>query len=127
MTEEYETGLMAVDPLDVHAQLGQEWAVVNVRGELDILTSPDLAAILDAVRQNRRQVAVDLAGVRFVDAHGLRVLVEAARTMLDRGQFIITCPTPLFRRLLAITGLESEMKLLDQRPIVSGYHNPLRF
>lgn len=127
MTADFEAGLMAVAPLEVHTQLGREWAVLNVRGELDILTSPDLAAILEAVRQDRRQVAVDLAGVRFVDAHGLRVLVEAARTMLDRGQFVITCPTPLFRRLLAVTGLESEVKLLDQRPMVSGYHNALRF
>ncbi len=127
MTEAFEAGLMAVGPLEVHTQLGRDWAVLHVRGELDILTSPDLAAILDAVRQDRRQVAVDLAGVRFVDAHGLRVLLEAARSMLDRGQFAITCPTPLFRRLLAITCLDSEVKLLDERPIIRGYHNPLRF
>lgn len=118
---------MAVEPLAIETQLGREWAVVNVRGELDLLTSPDLAAVLEAVSRDRRQIAVDLAGVRFVDAQGLRVLVEGSRRMLDRGMFIVTCPSRSFRRLLAIAGLEEALHVLDTRPAITGYHTPLLF
>lgn len=116
---------MTLDPLEVHTQLGQEWVIVAVKGELDILTAPDLAAILEAVRGQRRQMVVDMAAVRFVDAHGLRVLTEEARAMPEG--FVISCPPPLLRRLLAITGLESAVDLREHRPRVAGYHSALRF
>lgn len=118
-------GAMSLEALEVHVELGREWVIVAVKGELDILTSPDLAAVLEAVKGQRTQMVVDMAMVRFVDAHGLRVLAEGA-TAMPEG-FVITCPPPLLRRLLAITGLESAVELRDHRPRVTGYHRALRF
>ncbi len=120
--------MMNLEPLQVESSLGRDWVLLTVRGELDILTSPDLAAILGAlVRGGRSQVTVDVSGVRFVDAHGLRVLADCARTLLDRGTFVLACPSPSFRRLLEITDLDRVIPTSDVPPTVVAYHLPLRF
>jgi anti-sigma B factor antagonist len=121
-------GLMAVEPLHVHSELGREWALLSVHGELDIMTSPDLEAILEAlIRRGRREIAVDVAGVRFVDAQGLGVLARSARSLAGRGALIVACPSRSFRRLWGITGLDEGIEVRDQRPTVTGFHAPLQY
>jgi anti-anti-sigma factor len=43
------------------------WTVVAVRGELDLSTSAELRAALDAAREGTR-IAVDLTDVSFMDS-----------------------------------------------------------
>ena len=126
--EDLMADLMTLDPFMIDTSLGREWAVLSVRGELDILTAPDLSNVLAALaHRGRNQIVVDVTAVRFVDARGLAVLAECARSLLDRGSFVVACPSPSFRRLLEITGLDSVVPTSSVPPTITGYNLPLRF
>ncbi len=82
-------------------------ARVDVAGEIDSATSPQLAAAIDeALRANTRRVEIDTSAVTFIDSAGLRVLVAAQRAAEEQGRRIeIVAPSETTERLLAITGL----------------------
>jgi anti-sigma B factor antagonist len=90
----------------VVSEIGVRTQVV-VRGELDMLTAPELRSALRACAdQGHSDVVVDLAGVAFLDAQGLGVLVEA-RKRLDahHRSLTIVSPSAPARRVLDLTGL----------------------
>ena len=53
------------------------WVVVAPRGEIDLLTAPEVRDALVAAPGPR--VALDLRGVGFLDTSGLRVILENDR------------------------------------------------
>lgn len=62
-------------------------AVVGVRSEVDVLTAPTLGDLVDVlIDRGERHVVLDLAGLTFMDAAGLRVIADAsARLALSGG------------------------------------------
>lgn len=81
--------------------------VVTMSGEIDALTVPYFRTLVDqALATGAGTVIVNLAGVTFMDARGLTVLVGAVRQLNDRGgQLVVQAlPAPL-RRLFEITHL----------------------
>lgn len=83
-------------------------AAVAVLGELDLATAPLLRERLSRVRA--REVDLDLAGVAFVDATGLRELLVAAGEWRRRQRVVrcVKCSEPV-RRLLALTGTGAQL------------------
>jgi anti-anti-sigma factor len=80
--------------------------VLRVRGELDLLTAEELrTALEDAIAKDAR-VVVDLDGVTFVDACGLRVILEVAESLNGDGPLRIA-NARMVERLLRIVGLGS--------------------
>ncbi len=58
------------------------WAVLLVRGELDLVTSSGVRQhVHDVVADGRRALVLDLSEVRFCDSSGVSVLVGARRLM----------------------------------------------
>ncbi|MBD0746353.1 STAS domain-containing protein [Streptomyces sp. CBMA152] len=56
------------------------WAVVCVRGELDLVTAPQVRqAVHEAVAAGRRDLVLDLSGVLFCDSSGVGVLIASRR------------------------------------------------
>lgn len=95
------------DALAVAVNTGSEQARVEVSGEIDSATSPQLAAAIDeAMRANTRRIEIDTSDVTFIDSAGLRVFVAAQRAAEEEGRHIaIVEPSVTTQRLLAITGL----------------------
>ena len=61
-------------------------AVVTVVGEIDIATAALLRALVDeAIEVGAARVVVDMAGIKFLDASGLSVLVSAAQRLRTAG------------------------------------------
>jgi anti-anti-sigma factor len=59
--------------------------LVFVSGELDLLSGPPLEACLDRLMSTDGVgLVLDLHGITFVDAYGLRLLVRAAARLGDR-------------------------------------------
>ncbi|MEV5607995.1 STAS domain-containing protein [Streptomyces sp. NPDC052225] len=57
-----------------------DWAVVQVSGEMDLVTSPALRQeVHDAVADGRRSLVLDLSDVLFCDSSGVGVLIAARR------------------------------------------------
>lgn len=82
-------------------------AVLGVRGDLDFITAPGLAAVLDAmIDRGYRAVAIDLGGLDFMDGRGLRVVVEGARRLQAAGHILrLRSVSPTVCRLLDVNGL----------------------
>ncbi|ELS54066.1 STAS domain-containing protein [Streptomyces viridochromogenes] len=57
-----------------------DWAVLQVAGELDLVTSPVLRQhIHDEVAEGRHSLVLDLSEVMFCDSSGVGVLIAARR------------------------------------------------
>jgi anti-anti-sigma factor len=57
-----------------------DWAVLQVSGELDLVTSPVLRQhIHDVVAEGRHSLVLDLSEVMFCDSSGVGVLIAARR------------------------------------------------
>jgi anti-sigma B factor antagonist len=82
--------------------------LLAVRGELDLASAPILEARLRAADvEEHSHLALDLTGLRFVDATGLRVILNAHRRAARRGGGVtLLNPSSDIRRLLSLTALD---------------------
>jgi anti-anti-sigma factor len=84
-------------------------AGLTARGEIDLDSADRLTA---AVVQTPGRVVLSLEDVTFIDSSGLRGLLQAQRTLQDRGDdLVLRRPAAVVRRLLEITGLLDEFTI----------------
>ncbi|MEU5795870.1 anti-sigma factor antagonist [Streptomyces lavendulae] len=71
-----------------------EWAVLQVRGELDLITSPMLRQrVHDVVAEGHHSLVVDLSDVFFCDSSGVGVLIASRRLIRScQGQLRLILP-----------------------------------
>lgn len=92
-----------------------EWTVVDVRGEVDLYTAPRLKTLLtDVIADGRSNIAVDFAGVEFMDSTGLGVLISGLKRCREAGgSLALVAPTEPVRKILTITGLDKVFDIGD--------------
>lgn len=81
--------------------------VVEVAGEVDVASAPELLAQAQkCLKSPVGGLVVDLAGVTFIDSSGLGALVQMRNAAVAGGKDfrLASVPAPV-RRLLDITGL----------------------
>ena len=90
--------------------------VVEIRGEIDIQSAPELRdELLRVIRRYGPRLALDLAGVRFMDCAGLNVMLATRRrARLEEGSVRIVRASPQARRMISLLGLETEFALGGQ-------------
>jgi anti-sigma B factor antagonist len=83
-------------------------AVLQVRGEVDSLTTPPFeAAIADLLAASEDALVVDLTGVTFLGSSGLALLIQGAERAAERGvRLRLVATSRVVRRPLDITGTE---------------------
>jgi anti-sigma B factor antagonist len=83
--------------------------VIAISGELDMGTAHLLTDLASVAAQGRsRRVVLDLAGVTFLSAAGLRALLMARERFCEAGAFVaVRDPRPLVQRILTITGVDT--------------------
>jgi anti-anti-sigma factor len=80
--------------IEVGPRAGSD-STVRVQGALDIVSAPELgAALARAMRGGDCRVVVDCAGLTAIDADGLRVLLNARRTLARRRRLLSLCRVP---------------------------------
>jgi anti-sigma B factor antagonist len=89
--------------------------VVQVGGEVDVFTAPQLReALVAAVDGSSRNVVVDLQGVDFLDSTGLGVLVAGLKRVRQHGgELSLVCTREHILKILDITGLVKVLKVYD--------------
>lgn len=100
-----------------------DWTVVDVKGEVDLYTAPRLKTLLtDITAGGRSNVAVDFAGVEFMDSTGLGVLISGLKRCREAGGTLaLVAPTEPVRKVLTITGLDQVFDIRDSLDeLVSG-------
>lgn len=88
-------------------------AVVQLYGELDLSTAPQLdkQLVILAV-EGVLDVTVDVADLHFIDSSGLQALVAGRERFHEQGgDLILRSPRPRTRKVLEITGLTSVFRL----------------
>jgi anti-sigma B factor antagonist len=87
---------------------GSDLEVLTVRGELDISTAARLQQeLVELLDTGTARVAVDLAGVVFMDSSALSALVAAhERAALQSQHLALASPSPACVKVLGITGLD---------------------
>jgi anti-anti-sigma factor len=70
------------------------WAVLQVTGEMDLVTSPVLRQrVHDAVADGRRSLVLDLSEVLFCDSSGVGVLIATRRLIRScQGELRLILP-----------------------------------
>ena len=105
-------------PLSINVVREQGVLTLEVFGEVDLANADTLdAALVRAESSDADQIVLDLGGVGFIDSAGLRVLVLATqRSARDSDRLGIIRGTGQVSRILALTGIDSALKLLDRVP-----------
>lgn len=105
------------EPLEIAEHSDGEVLVLSVRGELDIATARILEERLRALLAERRQVALDLAELEFIDSTGLAALVAAAHSAaLDGGGFAIRAVSASAQRVMELSGVAGTLNLPANQP-----------
>jgi anti-sigma B factor antagonist len=98
--------------------------VVEVSGEIDLLTAPELAGRLSRCLAEGTPLVmvVDLRRVDFFGASGLSVLLEAHwRAQAQHTMMRVVANTPIVCRVLAVTGLDRTLAVYPAlEPALNG-------
>ncbi|MEU7585602.1 STAS domain-containing protein [Micromonospora sp. NPDC049230] len=94
---------------------GRIGTVVEVAGDLDMSTTPELRDRLrEVVRSGAQSVVVDLSGVGFMDSSGLGILVVAYKDLRERGgSLALAGVAPPVRTVLSITSVDRVIDVFD--------------
>ena len=95
--------------LTVTAAEGGAWAIVSVRGEIDVSTAGSLEEAVRSCLASSGRVIIDLSGVRFMDSTGLNVLIRAQSSGVDSASGVLRHAAVPDRvsKLLRLTQLDS--------------------
>lgn len=91
------------------------FAVVNLKGELDIASAEDLRRHLRSTRASHGDhIILDLGTLEFMDSQGLSVIIRYHRAVTaEGGSLALAAPCPIVRRTLQITGLHRRLPVFD--------------
>ncbi|HZE04808.1 MAG TPA: STAS domain-containing protein [Solirubrobacteraceae bacterium] len=100
--------------LDIaHREVQRGWCLVEVTGEVDLSTSPDLhAALIELlVRRGYRRFILDLSGVGHLDSTGLGVLTEFRQRLGSGGELKLAALQPNVLNVLTLAGLDRAFEI----------------
>ncbi len=104
------------EPLfDIRSTKSAGALVVEVAGEVDMATAPQLKQALNAALSGTRRVVVDLSNVTFLDSTALNALVQGQRELAEREiAFAIVSPKDqVVRSVFEITRLTESLRVVD--------------
>jgi anti-sigma B factor antagonist len=86
---------------------------LSVIGDLDLGTAPVVERELHALSDAHAHIRVDVSALEFIDAAGLRTLIDATRQARRKGRRVeLTGSLPRsLRRLVALTGVGPDLGL----------------
>ena len=81
--------------------------VVDVKGEIDALTVPQLWELLEGlIDGGERKLVIDLSRVAFIDSTGIGVVIRAMNALRDKGgDLILRGPAPMTYQVFETVGL----------------------
>ena len=87
--------------------LPQPPEVLALKGQIDLHVSPQVAASLAAlIEQKPARLVVDLSAVNYIDSSGLAVLINGAQNVeMYRGRFMLAGVQDDVRSIFEIAGL----------------------
>lgn len=99
--------------LSITVQRAPDEAVIELAGEIDVLTVTELSTIVnDLLGEPPSRIVLDMAGVTFCDSQGLGTLVVLSRKA-QHAQTVLALANvgDFLMRVLDITGLRSALMI----------------
>lgn len=105
------------EPFRVEVAAGEFATLIAPSGELDAHTAAILVEhVNEVLATGCTQVVLDMAGLRFIDSSGLRVVISAHKRLAGiGGALLVRSPSDTARRLFEITGLAAYLTFEDDR------------
>jgi anti-sigma B factor antagonist len=104
-----------VENPDIRAgQVGDALWVVELVGEHDLATAPQLQGALDEIEVHGTAVIVDLTEASFIDSTILGVIVGFAEKPREHVGLVVP-PGTVPRRVIDIIGMQSRLAVYDSR------------
>jgi anti-sigma B factor antagonist len=96
--------------------------ILTPRGEMDILTAPQLGCRLFGLADaGKTKMVVDLSKVTFMDSTGIGVLLDALRQLRTRhASLALVCPTERILRPFQVSGLVGHLPIFATREAALG-------
>lgn len=103
-------------------RFGPTRTVVELVGEVDMLTAPLLAERLDEhLSEGVGQIVLDLSGLTFLSAGGLNVVVAADNCARDRGvEILLAGCDGIVGRVFEAAGVRNRFDFIDARHCLVG-------
>jgi anti-anti-sigma factor len=94
--------------------LGTCAAWVELDGELDLSTAPQLKQKLAEALAQARMVVLDLRELSFVDAAGLHAILNAAESAYHEDRrLLVTRGSPHVHRVFTLSGVSDRLVIFD--------------
>ena len=89
-------------------QVKGEHMTMTLEGRLDTLTAPELQKELEGYKLGElSEIVLDLSKLEYISSAGLRVLLQAFRSMKMGGVMRITNANPITKKVFDVTGFNS--------------------
>ena len=109
------------DPIRIEVHEDGDRATVRLEGELDLGTADGLAETLLSLVARHAVVTLDLRALEFMDSTGISMLVECDKAATAHGgAFYVVRGPERVQRVLAITGVDSHLAMLDRPDEADG-------
>jgi anti-anti-sigma factor len=105
----------ALRTLEIHTESRGHTLIVSLAGEFDLSGLRDFQQALGEVRApDYTKVCVDLRGLAFMGASGLRELLGVeARAERDGFELFVVKGSPLVQRIFEMTGVDRRIALIE--------------
>ena len=102
----------AVQPFGVACRNEGAWTVFDVRGDIDVYSSPALRhQILDRIERGSNRIIIDLEHVDFLDSAGVSAMINGLRLASNHdGTLVLVQPGDQLRRMLKLTNLDQVLQ-----------------
>jgi anti-sigma B factor antagonist len=88
--------------------------VVEVHGEVDIATAPELADyVAAALARDPVSLVLDLSHTTFIDCAGIAVVIAAATHLSEQSRLVLRRPRPFIRRVFALLDIDTVCAITD--------------
>jgi anti-sigma B factor antagonist len=103
-----------VDAVLLSVESRDDSVVVAIRGDLDIVTSPQLDECLTQTEADHNRIILDLSGVDFLDTSALAVIVgHWKKSEASGGLLALAGARYRYTKTLWITGLADRLAMYD--------------
>ena len=84
---------------------------IALEGRLDTTTAPDLEQELKASMPGATELTLDFSKLDYISSAGLRVLLNAHKTMSKKGGMKVTNANEMVREVFEVTGFADIMTI----------------
>ena len=84
---------------------------VKVSGRLDTTTAPELEAALNDSMSGATKLVLDFASLEYLSSAGLRVLLQAQKTMNKQGEMVVRNVNETISEIFEVTGFSDVLTI----------------